>query len=108
MTTSELAKEVFSIVEAKVLSRPSALEFEMAYQARLATERIRFAIKVSEKARQESTEALESGLQLLEALDYLEAIDRRFQQKCRAAHVAMATMDRISTPRGCNVTTGGK
>ena len=46
-------------------------------------ERIRFAIKLSERARDESTEALEAGIQLLEALTCLESIDRRFQERCR-------------------------
>ena len=83
MTTSELAKEVFSLVEAKVLSRPTPAEFEMAYQARIATEKIRFAIKLSERARDESAEALEAGIQLLEALNCLEAVYRRFQERSR-------------------------
>lgn len=89
MTTSELVREVFSIVGAKVLSRPSPAEFEMAYQARLATERIGFAIKLSEQVRDESTEALEAGIQLLEALNCLESLDRRFQERCRTTHAAI-------------------
>lgn len=51
MTTFELVRHVFSLVEAKVLSQPSSAEFEMAYQAHIATEKIRFAIKRTEQAR---------------------------------------------------------
>jgi hypothetical protein len=42
---SELVQEVFSLIESKALRHPSPIEFEMAYQARVALERIRFAIK---------------------------------------------------------------
>ena len=38
MTSSEFAREVFSIVEAKIPDRPSPTEFEMAYQSRIAME----------------------------------------------------------------------
>ncbi len=85
MTTSELAKEVYSIVEARVLSRPSPAEFEMAYQARIAIEKIRFAIKASEKVHERSTDAQEARIQLLDALDRLESVDRHFQQRFRAS-----------------------
>ena len=83
MTSSELAKEVFSIVESKLLDRPSPSEFEMAYQARIAIERIRFAIRASETARADSIEGQEVGLQLLDALDRLESMDRCFQERSR-------------------------
>jgi hypothetical protein len=83
MTSSELAKEVFSIVEAKLFDRPSPTEFEMAYQARIAIERIRFAIRASETARAGSVQSQEAGLQLLDALDRLESMDRRFQERSR-------------------------
>lgn len=46
---AELAREVFAIVEAKVRSRPSPMEFEMACQIRVAADRIRFAIKATEQ-----------------------------------------------------------
>jgi len=83
VTSSELAKEVFSIVEAKILDRPSPTEFEMAYQTRIAIERIRFAIKVTERVCVNSVEGQEAGLQLLDALDRLESIDRSFQERSR-------------------------
>jgi hypothetical protein len=83
MTNSELAREVLSIVEAKLFDRPSPTEFEMAYQVRIAIERIRFAIKITEKTRVDSVEGYEAGLQLLDALDRLESIDRRFRESSR-------------------------
>ncbi len=82
MTTSELAKEVFSIVEAKVLSRPSPAEFEMAYQIRVAIEKIRFAVKATEQFGRPQ-ELQEAGLQLVEALDRLQSADRAFQRRLR-------------------------
>ncbi len=77
MTSSELAREAFATVEAKILGRPSVVEFEMAYQARVAIERIRFAIKLTEKALPVTADGHETGMQLLDALDRLESLDRR-------------------------------
>jgi hypothetical protein len=62
--------QIIEAIEADVQSRPSAMEFEMAYQARVAIDRIKFAIKHAE---------------LLDALDRLEALDRRFQVRSRTA-----------------------
>ena len=45
---AEFVNEMFSLIEAHVESRPSPIEFEMAYQARIAIDRIRFAIKHTE------------------------------------------------------------
>jgi hypothetical protein len=79
----ELAQEVFSLIESAALGRPSPMEFEMAYQTRVAVERIRFAIRAMEQAH--SVACLdEAGLQLLDALDRLESIDRRFQHRFRS------------------------
>ena len=88
MTNSELVKEVVSIVEAKISSAPSASEFEMAYQARISAERIRFAIRAMEQARNTSVSLEEAGLQLLDALDRLESCDRRFQYRFRCGLVS--------------------
>ena len=38
-------RQIVETIEADVQSRPSAIEFEMAYQARIAIDRIKFAIK---------------------------------------------------------------
>lgn len=79
MTTSELAKEVYSIVETAVLSTPTSAEFEMAYQARVAMDRIRFAIKHTEEFAAHIDEMREVGLQLLEAFERLQSAERKFQ-----------------------------
>ena len=62
---------------------PSPIEFEMAYQARVAIDRIRFAIKHTDQSGLHSDEMREVGLQLLDALERLETIDRRFQERSR-------------------------
>lgn len=81
MTSSELAKEVFSLVEEKILSRRSSMEFEMAYQIRVAGERIRFAIKAIDKIGTGAASVQEISLQLLDALNRLEETERRFQKR---------------------------
>ena len=80
---SELVQEVFSLIESEVLRRPSPMEFEMAYQARVAIEKIRFATKQTEQFAGHADCAQEVGLQLLDVLDRLESIDRRFQVRSR-------------------------
>lgn len=87
MTSSEVAKQVVSIVEAKILCTPSSSEFEMAYLARVALERIRFAITAMEQARSAAASLEEASLQLLDALDRLESFDRRFQDRFRCDYV---------------------
>lgn len=76
---SRLAQEVFSIVETEVLKRPAPIDFEMAYQVRVAIDRIRFAIKQIEQFSLNSGPGQETGFQLVDALDRLEAADRHFQ-----------------------------
>ncbi len=76
---TDLDNEVFAIVEAKVRSTPSPIEFEFAYQVRVAIDCIRFAIHHVEKFAKPCDQMREAGLQLLDALDRLHAVDRRFQ-----------------------------
>ena len=71
------------MIEAEAKSRPSPVEFEMAYQARVAIDRIRFAIKESESLGVHSDPIREVNLQLLDALDRLETADRHFQDRWR-------------------------
>ena len=68
-------------IESEVRTRPSALEYEMAYQARIAVDRIRFAIKQTEQFARHSDQAREASLQLVDALDRLEVADRHFQSR---------------------------
>ncbi len=74
---------VLEIIGPDAPSRPSPLEFEMAYQARIAIDRIKFAIKHTEQFVRPSDALREVGLQLLDALQRLEALDRRFQARSR-------------------------
>jgi hypothetical protein len=47
--SSEAMHEFLQTIEAEVQSRPTPIEFEMAYQARVVIDRIRFAIKHTEQ-----------------------------------------------------------
>jgi hypothetical protein len=60
------------------------MEFEMAYEARVAIDRIRFAIKHTEQFAPQTEPMREAGLQLLDALERLETVDRRFQKRSRS------------------------
>ena len=80
----ELAEKILALIEARVHSLPTSMEFEMAYQARIAIDRIRFAIKHMELFGPHTDQMREVGFQLLDALHRLEAVDRRFQTRSRA------------------------
>ena len=75
--------QIVETIEADVQSRPSAIEFEMAYQARVAIDRIKFAIKHAEQFARPCDTMREVGMELLDALERLEALDRRFQVRSR-------------------------
>jgi hypothetical protein len=81
---TELANEMFSLIEAQVRSGPSPIEFEMAYQVRVVIDRIRFAINATDHLAHHPQQLQEAGLQLLDALDRLESADRRFQRHFRS------------------------
>jgi len=83
--SSEIMHQIVETIEAEVKSRPSAIEFEMAYQARVAADRIKFAIKHTEQFANPCDAIREAGLQLLDALERLEALDRSFQMRSRIA-----------------------
>jgi hypothetical protein len=83
--SSEIMHQILETIEEEVNSRPTAIEFEMAYQARVAIDRIRFAIKHTEQFAPCTDPMREAGLQLLDALDRLENVDRRFQQRSLTA-----------------------
>lgn len=93
----ELVEEMFSLIEARLDSRPTRMEFEMAYQARIAIDRIKFAIKHTEQFGPGTDTMREASLQLLDALQRLEGVDRRFQARTR---VAFATENGRSTHPG--------
>ena len=77
--------QILETIEADVQSRPSAIEFEMAYQARVAMDRIKFAIKHAEQFSKPCIHMRDASLQLLDALERLESLDRRFQIRSRNA-----------------------
>ena len=78
---NELAQEIIGLIEGRSQARPTPMEFEMAYQTRVAIDRIRFAIKHTEEFGPHTEQMREAGLQLLDALQRLEAVDRRFQKR---------------------------
>jgi hypothetical protein len=82
--SSEFLRQVVAMIEQDVRSRPSAVEFEMAYQARVAIDRIRFAIRHTEQFGPQTDQMREASLQLLEALHRLELADRKFQERSRS------------------------
>jgi hypothetical protein len=76
-------------------SWPSVMEFELAYQARVAMDRIRFAIRHADQFAQCTEQMQEGSLQLLDALQRLETADRRFQERSRiGSEPRSATVDR--------------
>jgi hypothetical protein len=76
-------RQILQIMESEGLLRPSATEYEMAYQARVAIDRIRFAIRQTEQAGGRADQVRETAMQLLDALNRLESVERRFQQRAR-------------------------
>jgi hypothetical protein len=101
---SELAEEIFELIEARSQARPTPTEFEMAYQARVAMDRIRFAIKHTEQFGPQTEPMREAGLQLLDALQRLETADRRFQKRSR---VPMGSHSDNSHPNGNGFSVAG-
>ena len=69
--SSEVMNQILQTIEDTANSTPSALEFEMAYQARVAIDRIRFAIKHTEHFGPNSDQMRQAGLQLPDALERL-------------------------------------
>lgn len=80
---SELLFQIVELIEDEVQSRPSGMEFEMAYQGRVAIDLIKRAVKQSEQAGNQPDQIRETGLLLLDALDRLQSVERRFQLRSR-------------------------
>jgi hypothetical protein len=91
-------RQIVETIEADVLSRPSAIEFEMAYQARIAIDRIKFAIKHADQFGKLCDAMREAGMQLLDALQRLESLDRRFQARSGIAAPRMNGNSRDGNP----------
>src|SRR4029079_7094308 len=92
--SSEAMHQILEQIEADVQSRPSPIEFEMAYQARVAIDRIKFAIKHTEQFAPRTDQMREVELQLLDALERLQRAERRFQERSR-----LETVEHCRTPR---------
>ena len=60
-----------------------ALNFEMAYQIRVAIDEIRFAIKATESYPSDPAVILETRMQLVDALQRLQSAERRFMSGSR-------------------------
>ena len=97
---SEIMHQIIGTIEEEVQSRPSPVEFEMAYQARVAIDRIRFAIKHTEQFCPRSDPLREARLQLLDALERLETVDRRFQQRSRIGLASPAVANAAQNGNG--------
>jgi hypothetical protein len=67
----------------QLASRPSPVEFELAYQVRVAIDCIRFSIKATEQSVKQPDQLVEASLQLLDALDRLRSAERSFQRRFR-------------------------
>ena len=80
---SEMMQQVLRMIENEAQLSPAAADYELAYQARVAIDRIRFAIRQTEQFAPRTDEIREAGLQLLDALDRLQSAERRFQQRFR-------------------------
>jgi len=80
---SDRMNHILDMIENHVRSRPTAFEFEMAYQARVAIDRIRFVIKQTERFTPSTEQSREASLQLLDALERLESAERNFQSRFR-------------------------
>jgi hypothetical protein len=79
----EIMRDVIELIESEVQRRPVPIDFEMAYQVRVAIDRIKFAIKHTEQFASRTDEMREAGLQLLDALERLQSADRNFQKRFR-------------------------
>jgi hypothetical protein len=82
--SSETMHRIVELIESSAQSLPSPNEFEMAYQARVAIDRIKSAIKHAEQFSKPCHQMRDASMQLLEALERLESLDRRFQLRSRS------------------------
>ena len=96
---STVAQEVFDLIEA-ASSRHSSADFELAYQARIAIDRIRFALKATEISTSHE-QLTEVRFQLLDALDRLRAADYNFQQRFRLGTKRGADCSAFHSQAGC-------
>jgi hypothetical protein len=101
--SNEMMQLIVEMIELKVHSRPAPIEFEMAYQVRVAMDRIKFAIKHAEQSSKPCGQMREASLQLLEAMDRLESLDHRFQARSRINLPSQSANDRRSAADAVDV-----
>src|SRR5215470_3393626 len=80
---SDRMRQFLLEIQSELATGPSSIDLEMAYQARVAVDRIKFAIKYAEQFAPRTDQMREVGFQLLDALQRLETVDRRFQVRSR-------------------------
>ncbi len=80
---SAMVQEVLAMIETEAASRRSHMDYELAYQARVAMDRIRFAIRHLEQFCPQTDKTREVGLQLLDALQRLRTADRSIQDRAQ-------------------------
>src|SRR5262245_32401725 len=100
---SNIMQEVLQMLEDETQSQPSTLEYELAYQARVAIDRIRFAIKHTDQFCPRSNALHEAELQLLDALQRLETVERPFQQRSRLRRAPQSHIAQDANGRGKEV-----
>lgn len=81
--SSKVMDQIKEIIDAKAQMRPTPMEFELAYQARVAMDKVRFAIRHREQWVPGPLGTVEVSLQFADTLDGLEAADRHFQKRFR-------------------------
>ena len=104
LMSSEIMRQIIETIEAGASARPSAVEFEMAYQVRIAIDRIKFAIRHADQFGKPCDAMREAGMQLLDGLQRLESLDRRFQTRSRMAESynnENSREGRATAARGC-------
>lgn len=80
---SKMMRQVLKMIDAEAQARTPAVDYELAYQARVAIDRIRFAIRQTEEFAPRTDQMREVSLQLLDAMDRLQNAERRFQERFR-------------------------
>jgi hypothetical protein len=92
-----ISQQVLKMIEAETQSRPTSIEFELAYQARVAMDRIRFAIKHTEQFGPKTQHMREGAFQLLDALERLASAERRFKKRFRPCPDAASARSNVQT-----------
>ena len=81
--SSRIMHQIVDALTTEARITPSPTEFELAYQVRVAIDRIKIAIRQNETFSAHSDQCGDTNLMLLDALDRLEEADRHFQDRCR-------------------------